>query len=572
MNAWPAWQMRDRYQRRIRRARLSVDALAPARRLAFTIEEALRLASLPGENEGRCYYFRALRISGLPTNGNRQSWLTTFQFALEQQARSAVHGSDAGATASNAVFFQNEQEALEILLHRVVGGRPMQEWYWPMVIRESREGADESDPDASVIRTIIERLRAQPASWIGVATALFASPLFDVRGLCERLPLPHVNAWLAEMDGPPRVQTSAAVRISGVAIPAVVRAMHLFGSSSAYTVWLAALGVLLDSPAGLVDGTGVERARIAFRRLAWEAQSSSLQRELRLEDDTALGLAAANTDSLSPRNVLSQSSEKPKAAGSIIPGKPALSGQSAEIHESKPEPRVGFRKQIVSAPLSAESSSRVSEAFKSPVPERAAITEPFPPTDLPNPATLTRWYCEGSPTQAAGFFFLLNALHRIGIVQALAGGWAVATGDFVPRLMLDLAARARISADDPIRQWLNSLASELPHEDDVFPCDVTCWPLNLCSVREAADGYYLRRVWCLAVRRWCWRAARMSLPEIVTRPGVFSVNRTDLNVSMLLESADVRIRKAGLDLNPGWLPWFGRVVHFHYLLPGELYV
>jgi len=214
----------------------------------------------------------------------------------------------------------------------------------------------------------------------------------------------------------------------------------------------------------------------------------------------------------------------------------------------------------------------VSEAFTSSGPERAAITEPLQTTDLQNPATLTRWHCEGSPTQAAGFFFLLNALHRIGIAQALAGGSADATGDFVPRLMLDLAARARIPADDPIRQWLNSLAGESPHEDDVFPCDITCWPLNLHSKRDAADGYYLRRVWCLAVRRWSSRAARMSLPEIATRPGVFSINRTDLNVSMLLESADVRIRKAGLDLDPGWLPWFGRVVRFHYVLPGELYV
>jgi hypothetical protein len=24
------------------------------------------------------------------------------------------------------------------------------------------------------------------------------------------------------------------------------------------------------------------------------------------------------------------------------------------------------------------------------------------------------------------------------------------------------------------------------------------------------------------------------------------------------------VRRAGLDLDPGWVPWFGRVVGFHY--------
>jgi hypothetical protein len=26
----------------------------------------------------------------------------------------------------------------------------------------------------------------------------------------------------------------------------------------------------------------------------------------------------------------------------------------------------------------------------------------------------------------------------------------------------------------------------------------------------------------------------------------------------------MRIRRAGLDIDPGWVPWLGRVVSFHY--------
>jgi hypothetical protein len=26
----------------------------------------------------------------------------------------------------------------------------------------------------------------------------------------------------------------------------------------------------------------------------------------------------------------------------------------------------------------------------------------------------------------------------------------------------------------------------------------------------------------------------------------------------------MRVRRAGLDFDPGWVPWYGRVISFHY--------
>ena len=37
-----------------------------------------------------------------------------------------------------------------------------------------------------------------------------------------------------------------------------------------------------------------------------------------------------------------------------------------------------------------------------------------------------------------------------------------------------------------------------------------------------------------------------------------------LEVRFALDDADVRVRRAGLDLDPGWLPWLGCVVRFVY--------
>jgi hypothetical protein len=81
----------------------------------------------------------------------------------------------------------------------------------------------------------------------------------------------------------------------------------------------------------------------------------------------------------------------------------------------------------------------------------------------------------------------------------------------------------------------------------------------------AAGPTLLAQTWLVAVRRWLRRYTALSLAALVARPGKVLVTPTHLDLYFTLEQADIRVRQAGLDLDPGWLPWWGRVVQFHYL-------
>ncbi len=181
------------------------------------------------------------------------------------------------------------------------------------------------------------------------------------------------------------------------------------------------------------------------------------------------------------------------------------------------------------------------------------------------------WYCSGLPTSAAGLFFLLNALERIGISQALAGSLAWSAPNFAARVLRHLAAQVEIPEHDPIVQWLDSLLLPDTKSQEPLRCDPSWWPSNLRLSRDTAALDDLVRAWSVAARRWCWRMGKINVREIVSRAGIFSVDRTDLDVSMPLDRADVRVRRIGLDLDPGWLPWFGRVVRFHYPHRGDFH-
>ena len=275
MHAAAGWQIEDRGRRHVRRVRLCIPEGGPRHRLASMIEEALRLAGLPGENEGRTYYFRRLRLTGLPPDGDRRVWLDAFQRALTQEAAAAIHGADPRAGEAPAVFFRGRQEALEILLHRAVERRVAAEWFWPMVIGEMEPSLSNSIAGlpafgAAVIPPIVEALCATPASWLAVAGAIFAVPGDGVVYLLRSLPMAMAQAWLAEMDDGQAVPTHFQPGISTRVRRAVQPIVQVFGSADARAVWFTALAILHESPGEASGRTVVQRARMVLRALASE--------------------------------------------------------------------------------------------------------------------------------------------------------------------------------------------------------------------------------------------------------------------------------------------------------------
>jgi hypothetical protein len=152
--------------------------------------------------------------------------------------------------------------------------------------------------------------------------------------------------------------------------------------------------------------------------------------------------------------------------------------------------------------------------------------------------------CFGAATAGAGLYFLLNALRHLKTADDRFDRW------FLAHLFRRLADYAGIAGDDPILLWTRVTLDE----DDSTELDE----------RQL-------RLWTLRIRRWCWRNGRIAAREVICRPGRVTLTASDLDVSLALDAVDIRIRRIGLDLDPGWVPWFGRVVRFHYLPAGELH-
>ncbi len=449
----------DRLDRHVWRSYLRIADGVSRYSVACSLEESLRLVSLPGEEEGRVYCFRRVALAGIAANANRQVWMDRLQQALAPLAAQAVHATDPRASSASSVYFNNELEALETLLRDALRFERRPEWFSASIL-----GVPPESGAAVQIPAILERLRQPPISpgtaaaivWAAIGTS-DPTPFLDV------IPAFVIRDWVREFDGRKNLSANATpIEFNGRLKNAVQQAAGSFGWRDPRTVWLASLAVICLSPSALMSGTAVKAARSTLRLLE-AAPSAALTRT-------------------------------PPAAS------PALLGE---------------------------------------------------------------------PTLAAGLYFLLHVLRRLGISAALESCPTLAEAGFSTHILKRLAVHAGVAPSDPILLCLPPGPEEFSLSPEVLaalPLRASVWPDGFAPPRRS-DASSLLRIWTLAVRRWCRRMGRLTVGEIVNRKGRVWLTRSDVDVTLPLAAAEIRIRRIGLDIDPGWVQWFGefgKVVRFHY--------
>jgi len=146
-------------------------------------------------------------------------------------------------------------------------------------------------------------------------------------------------------------------------------------------------------------------------------------------------------------------------------------------------------------------------------------------------------------TIRAGLFFLLPIMERIGLPRWLEENPQTHGSSFATQILLHFVRRLRTPPGDAIWKVLEEIEEPAPH--------------------------MLVHFWVSRVRSYCRRVARIGPQSLICRAGRISATSTHLDVQFPASDADIRIRRSGLDIDPGWLPWFGRVVHFQYLARGD---
>jgi hypothetical protein len=554
-------------ERRVRAVRVTAPDAALGRRGVLLLEDALRTATLPGAEDGALYLFRRLDVGLVRAEGGPATLALAIERRVQALRARVVHAAGADAAAAPAVYFRDLPEALALLALRLARGDRTDAWFWPLAVPGWPPGA----PRDEGLRAILAAASSSPAGPHAVAALAAAlheqgaldpllaalrpedgPALLRIHGWTPAAPRPtarHDHAGHALPPEPPR--QPAAHRMPTAWAATLTRWVSRWPAGDPRSLWLAATALVARAPALVLD-PGLRREALQLL----EAMAPPPAHGPRADAPPARpGSAPPAEPHLTPEIPL-RPVAAPDAAASASPGAgaagrppalpPLAPGVGSEPGERQPAApfRAGDRRagdsseRTPSAPIPAAPLPPPGEANAG-VPARAATG--VPEREREPPAE-----CGEAParSEAAGLAFLLPVLERVGIERVLLDSPHLARAELPGRVLALAARRLRLPADDPCRL--------------LFPGRE---PL---AAGEAADADAAARALLLAAVRWLRRAVRIGLRGLVCRPGGLSVTRTHLDVYFDLRQVDIRIRRTGLDLDPGWLPWLGRVVAFHY--------
>jgi len=499
------------------------------------------------------------------------AWQESLQQTLSERLAGAYRPAFAIPPASaEAVLFADEAEMLVCLARDVEAGMHGRYWWWRNVLRRlpapiTLEKLVLAHPRlipsivvsallAGSLRTLLSALGVQGA--FRAANAMFAEFLVDaslaaaVRFagavsvdswpiICGAGPLPPGTTTVNWTDAPFNRWITLS-EIEGVSlIPAVFAAI---------SVGLVREQILLHSPR--FADSAITWLQAQFAPAAPSPSLATPQFEEFVQ--SCIPVPAAPIQS------------QPAVPTPIPAVSPAL-GEAGATETSLP---IGVRKPHARNPVPQIQAT----GSMIPVPSVDCIGATPPPAVSPCAASTASQTkpISGVTTAFGGIFFLIHVMQRLNVPDCFPQCHELSQWGW-----LELVARSLLSylgplAPDPI--W--SVLRELDGREKGPACE-PLW----------ADPFHLPEIWTASARvegqesgvataaphiaEWLRIQLATETVEAAIEILLFLNARVDVtsvsvDVTASLDSARVGVRCAGFDIDPGWLPYFSRIIQFHY--------
>lgn len=465
--------------------------------------------------------------------------------AAEHLTRRAADAWSPAADAADAVRFRDALDYRACLVRDLLAGTAAHRWLWrhraALLARPTAQAlAELLAEDALALPALLDRpaLRASlPALWrtldapaaLAMLAAIGRATGWQGAIASALDPTPHDH----RVDEPKAASSdSAAAGIANMDVDApsdIRRKVLRFSAlrselprdlppSDPRVVLRAVLALWTQAPTTLSGTPAGEALRAAAEIAARAARDTEPGTTDRREPHTSADASRAANE-CAPDRTQAGTATEPVPATNTWPG------------AAPPNP--------AASPSAQGAATEDAPTSTSPAPHQVSSTAASPAV-LP-PAADVDFH-----TRGGGFFFLLNVLNlpalrdwRATLAEPHAG-W---------RELVRLARGLDFTPDAPLAAFLVD-ACALETDDDPAAALATLPPgADPAPVRHAAQRHYGEAALATA---------------LTERHAHIRATASHLDVHLRLAAVDLDIRRTGLDLDPGWLPWLGRVVRFHY--------
>lgn len=487
--------------RTVRHLRVACRHPDQARHTRVLLTDALRTATL--DDHARLVVVRQLHLGSLPRDASATQLSRRLEqrWALLHPDLVSVHSPS--APHARAVFFHFPEEPWYLLADRTARGIPCQEWFWPLALPTWNR----HQPSDATLRQSFHTLAALPH---GLLHSLHLAHL-----LHSHRTLPTLLHALTPPDlAPLHSQWPAPLPLAS--LPHAVPPSPPHPASSPHPL----PHPQPHPPAHLLD-LGLPFAR------AWGP-----------DDPRTLWLAFCLASLECP-----SAPTRPSPTPIAIPPTDRIARCFSQLvgNSFRPQPTasVDLHPIATSHPketLDAPSSIPTTPTYPAPAspPTRPAGDE----TGDPQPPAFAH---DRLPTLAGGVFFLIPLFQRLGLPAHLQSLDEPHRQPFVGHLFRLALRHARIPDQDPILE--------------MFPAPLA--PTSRPGSPSPAS-------FLLRAHHQLRHLDNLTLRELIRRPALLSSSPTHLDLFFRPGDADLRIRRAALDADPGFIRWLARVITYHY--------
>ena len=532
-------------ERRIRNLKLNGrdhDDLLKAR---YLLEEAFRTASLAGLPPNAMVLIRRLNLGKIHPGDSSVKLADTISETVQKLAEQAICIDQQPTNDAEVVWFRDPLQPYQLLLQRLLDGRQASEWYWLSLFPNQQLVLNEQLLTQLLIKACQTPIKGLAVSLLvqscleplritrlmAFLTPVLARRLLHEQGMPPVALFKHVGQ--RQSEDPSQGQQLQPIDAPSLSLDwrrAIQSVVEQWGHNDLRSRWFALQALLCQRPMYFERRDVWQRIDVGHWLHSWsEAMPVSEQQQ---NDNVISSTQLSYSELESDEALVKQNFEN------RLEQNQPLSPQKSLADDPD-------RNQTQATHLTEENADQTTVAL-----ERA-----------------------GQFSSYAGFAFLIPLFQRLGMSELLQQYGVLSAADFPHQLLRVVAKRFKLDKHDPCwklfnetevtpkliveqfeapQQWCQ-LAQHSHHVSNHFPMTKTTLHLG-----DLINSFQL--LCALYLRRYC----HLSLRSLITQPGRIHLSQTHWDVMFDLNQTDLRLRRVALDSDPGWVPWLGQVVQFHY--------
>ena len=561
-------------RRHVNKLTIKTAERSSANRARILLEDAFRTASFPNLPQNGVVFIKKLRLKKFHCNSSSVQLSRNIDHAILNMSPQLIQWPWLDNENTESVWFEDEYSPYALLLKGIVNKQQPSAWYWKLAVKG---WSSELDINAAY-DLILTHLVNDHKGWLAIARVVdFIVESSNYNAMLDAITVEQAVKWLSIKQQQSAYQSGYHDIAQTITVDRQYSALKSKANPLAFVsprwrcvlyeyqsvwqrddprmIWLLHIVGQVHQPSS--PGLFVTSVLYEFSRSYRALEQSSI-----VNGEQAIPVEKVDLDKKENNkpvvDEISFIAKENRKQEKITDADPGSEEVIKALQETSRNPETSNVENIVLS--SFKSNTEDINKF-----EKVESKQAFIDDEIPVKKYLSHQFCKYS-----GLPLMVKVMEYLGMSEFINDNPDL---HWIPGALLnELRIHLDISKDDPVCLWL-------PYSDNLSFYDackkegvyfrtpdnwLTLLKRKTVYVDKEMSGLAVLNYWLYAIACYTRLYAGMNIRQIVCRNGKLSITPTHVDLFYTMNQIDINIRMAGIDIDPGWVNWLGKVITIYY--------